>query len=424
MVTRCGGLYGGGVGERVHFTGGRRRGTTTTMRIVVSAGEVSGDQHLARVLKAIRSMQPDAAVRGMAGAACAEAGAVLDVDCYRAGAGMGFFELFRSGNKVLSSFKTLCSVIDSWKPDLLILVDYPDFNLRLAKFAKKRGVKVLYYIPPKVWAWRSGRVRKIRRYVDQVAAIFPFEPGFYAQHGYARVRYVGHPLSERVASFSAPATREDTVLFLPGSRKFEVERLLVPMLQAYEILHKRYSTLRPVVVLAPNIESEWVKSLIGNRVPAEILDRVEWSQDDALKAMYRARVGVLKSGTCNLEGAIAGLPFVSVYSGTLLAKVIVLTLVALKEYSPVNIIRAHTVKEVMQTVLSPNEVAHEVEQLLVEGAARKELVQGLAEVSRALCEPEQRAPVEWRSLSVSERVARCAFDLVEQKPAAAVSENL
>jgi len=395
------------------------------MRIVVSAGEVSGDQHLARVIKAIRAAYPDSEIRGMAGAACAEAGAVLDVDCYRAGAGMGFFELLRSGNKVFSSFKTLCAVIDSWKPDLLILVDYPDFNLRLAKFAKRRGVRVLYYIPPKVWAWRSGRVRKIRRYVDQVAAIFPFETVFYSKHGYTAVTYVGHPLSERVSGVSGSGKSDDTILFLPGSRKFEVERLLVPMLQAYRVLHERHPSLRPVVVLAPNLVPEWVKGLIKDRVSPDVLSRVEWYQGDALAAMYRARVGILKSGTCNLEGAIAGLPFVCVYSGTLLAKVIVLTFVALKQYSPVNIIRAHTVKELMQTNLSPDDIVREVEPLLVDEAARTEMVAGLAEVRRALCEPGLGTSAEWRSLSVSERVAQCAFELSGQKinPASFIFEK-
>lgn len=387
------------------------------MKILISAGEVSGDQHLARVVRALKQSAPDAEIRGMAGKLCAEAGAQVDVDCYRAGAGMGFFELFRSGGKILSSFRTLSNLCKVWKPDLLILVDYPDFNLRLAKVAKRCGIKVLYFIPPKVWAWRSGRVRKIRRDVDRVAAIFPFEPEFYARHGFTKVTYVGHPLSERIDPLSVPQSRSDEILFLPGSRKFEVERLLVPMLRAYDLLRARHGNLRPVVVLAPNISEAWVRGIIGDRVKSEVLDLVEWSHEDALTAMYRARVGVLKSGTCNLEGAIAGLPFVCVYSGTLLAKVIVSTFVALREYSPVNIIRAHTVKELMQTQLDPHDVACEVEMLLSDQVARQGVVEGLAAVRGSLCEPggdelSEWALSEWRSLSVSDRVARCVFDLV------------
>ncbi len=387
------------------------------MKIVISAGEVSGDQHLARVVWAIKSQVPTAQIRGMAGRFCQEAGAEIDVDCYRAGAGMGFFELFRSGGKILSSFKSLSKLCELWKPDLLILVDYPDFNLRLARVAKRHGIKVLYFIPPKVWAWRSGRVRTIRRYIDRIAAIFPFEPSFYAQRGFSRVQYVGHPLSERISEEGVHREREDTILLLPGSRKFEVERLLIPMLKAFDVLRRRHPELRPVVVLAPNIDVEWVKGLIGDSIPSEVLGLVEWSHEDALSAMYRAKVGVLKSGTCNLEGAIAGLPFVCVYSGTLLAKVIILSFVALREYSPVNIIRANTVKELMQTELSLDDIVREVERALSDGAARSAMIEGLAEVRRSLCEPDARASAEWRSRSVSERVAQIAFEMVAESQA-------
>jgi lipid A disaccharide synthetase len=168
------------------------------------------------------------------------------------------------------------------------------------------------------------------------------------------------------------------------------------------------------VVLAPNIDVEWVKGLIGDSVPSEVVQLVEWSHEDALSAMSRARVGVLKSGTCNLEGAIAGLPFVCVYSGTLLAKVIILTFVALHEYSPVNIIRSNTVKELMQTTLSPDDIVREVERALSDGDARGAMIEGLAEVRRALCEPEAGASAEWRGRSVSERVAQIVFDMVAE----------
>lgn len=394
------------------------------IKILISAGEVSGDQHLARVIRAIKAHSPGAQIRGMAGELCAEAGAQIDIDCYQAGAGMGFLELFRSGGKVLSSFRRLSGLCASWKPDLLIVVDYPDFNLRLARVAKRHGVKVLYFIPPKVWAWRSGRVRAIRRWVDQIAAIFPFEPEFYARRGFSRVTYVGHPLSERIEGAAPPVERSNSILLLPGSRKFEVERLLVPMLKACEILRRRHPDLQPVVLLAPNISPLWIQELVGERVSKDLMQAVEWSHEDALAAMYRARVGVLKSGTCNLEGAIAGLPFVCVYSGTLLAKVIVSTFVALREYSPVNIIRANTVKELIQTALSPEDVVREVERLLDDGDARRTVVEGLGIVRQSLCASDSSAPLEWRSSSVSERVAQCAFELVHEGGACCVGPGM
>lgn len=386
-----------------------------TTRILISAGEVSGDQHLARVLRSIFAVRPETQIRGMAGNACAQAGAHLDVDCYRSGAGMGFLELFRSGGKILSSFRTLVGLCESWKPDLLILVDYPDFNLRLAKKAKKLGIKVLYYIPPKVWAWRSGRIRAIRRYVDRVAAIFPFEKEFYERHGCCNVTYVGHPLSERVVGQPSAESRIPSVLLLPGSRKFEVERLLVPMLQAFEIVRSKHPELRPIVVLAPNIEASWVREVIGDSVSSEVLSVVEWTHEDALHAMERAQVGVLKSGTCNLEGAMARLPFVCVYSGTLFAKVVVSTLVALREYSPVNIIKAGTVKELIQTRLSPEDVAREVLLLLDNNDVRRQMVESLTTVSTLLCSPDTIDMTSGPGQTVSERVALCAFEMVNSE---------
>lgn len=375
-----------------------------SLKIAISAGEVSGDQHLARVVRALKLLHPSAEVRGMAGRDCREAGADLVVDCYRSGGAMGFWELLSSATKIFSSFRAMSELLKGWRPDVLILVDYPDFNLRLAKLAHRLGIRVLYYIPPKVWAWRSGRVKKIARYVDHVAAIFPFEKDFYHKHGYGSVTYVGHPLADVASTIDSVEERSDTVLLLPGSRRFEVERLLVPMLKAYGLLRQKYPTLRAQVVLAPNVDVAWVTSLISGAVDNEILRAIEWIQGDALSAMRRARVGVLKSGTCNLEGAIAGLPFVCVYSGTLLAKVIVSVLVPLKEYSPVNIIRAHTVRELMQRSVSERDVVECLEPIMADGESRERMINGLQVVRDRLCEADVVAG-ETREGTVSERVA-------------------
>lgn len=379
-----------------------------SIKVLISAGEVSGDQHLARVVHALREVAPNSEVRGMAGRDCRDAGATIDVDCYRAGAGMGFFELFRSGGKILSSFRTMSSLIRDWKPDLLVLVDYPDFNLRLAKVAKHAGVKVLYFIPPKVWAWRSSRVKTIRKYVDHIAAIFPFEQEFYARRGFSQVTYVGHPLGD--LSVAVPQGKQESarVLLLPGSRRFEVERLLVPMLHAFELLKSKHANMKPVVLLAPNIDPGWVKTVIGNSVGRQVLEAIEWSHQEPLSEMVKARVAVLKSGTCNLEGALAGLPFVCVYSGTLLAKIIVSLFVSLKEYSPVNIIKAGTVKELIQVRLSPRDVVRELEPILEDGPKRAQMIQSLSDVSSALTVAKSSK----KTSSVAGRVAQCIVSLV------------
>lgn len=340
-----------------------------SLKVLVSAGEVSGDQHLARVARALRTRVPGVQIRGMAGADSAAAGVALDIDCYKTGAAMGFVELVRSASGIIKSFRKMTELLKTWRPDVLLLVDYPDFNLRLAKRARRLGIKVVYFIPPKVWAWRRGRVRTIAACVDRVAAIFPFEPDFYQTHGYDQVEFVGHPLAEVIPTTNLEVPRDNSLLLLPGSRRHEVEKILVPMVKAYARLRPDFPALGARVLLAPNLDGDWVRSLVKGAVAADVYEGIEWIHGEPLSAMRRSRVGVLKSGTCNLEGAIAGLPFVSVYSGSLIAKMIISRLVPLTEYSPVNIIRSGTVRELMQVDLSDSDLARELAALLASDRA-------------------------------------------------------
>lgn len=386
-----------------------------SMRILVSAGEVSGDQHLSRVLLALNSVAPDAEVRGMAGPACRAAGARLDVDCYRAGSTMGFFELVRSARSIFGSFSTIKKVVATWKPHVVVLVDYPGFNLRLAKVARENGAKVLYFIPPKVWAWKAGRVKTMRRYVDHVAAIFPFEAAFLGERGYAPVTYVGHPLADVAGEPSDPDTRPSALLLLPGSRRFEVERLLPPMLRVFERLRSERRDLSAVVLVAPNMNREWLQSLAQGVISAEALQCVHWKSGDALHEASNAQVGILKSGTCNLEGALALLPFVSVYSGSWLSKVIVSTLVPLSEYSPVNIIRSGTISELMQVTIDEETLYKTVLQLLTPGDVRARVVEALREVRERLLLVDSGTS---GGSSVAERVAQLIVTMANSSMAA------
>lgn len=374
-----------------------------SLKVLVSAGEVSGDQHVARVVRSLRLACPDIQLRGMAGADSAAAGVSLDVDCYRTGAAMGFIEVARSASTIIRSFRTMTGLLKSWRPDVLLLVDYPDFNLRLAKRARRLGVKVLYFIPPKVWAWRRGRVRTIASCVDRVAAIFPFEPEFYRQHGFDRAEFVGHPLSDVIPTTPSTESRDNALLLLPGSRKHEVEKILLPMVKAYARLQGDVPDIKARVLLAPNLDEEWVASLVRAAVPLEVFQRIEWIRGEPLAAMRRARVAVLKSGTCNLEGAIAGVPFVCVYSGSFVAKVIVSLLVPLREYSPVNIIRSGTVTELMQLSLSDSDIANELRRLLKTDESWSEAQKRLFEVRDSLRSGD--------GLTVSERVARMVLSV-------------
>ncbi len=378
------------------------------LRVVISAGEVSGDQHLARVVRSLKSLVPDAEVRGMGGKECRAAGAELVVDCYKSGAAMGFLELFRSFRGIFSSFKSMTSLVSSWKPHVVVLVDYPDFNLRLAKRAKANGCKVLYYIPPKVWAWRSGRVESIKRSVDRVAAIFPFERDWYRSHGYEAVTYVGHPLTDHNKAATQQEHRSDSVILMPGSRKFEIERMLLPMLKAFERIRASKPTLQAVVLLADNMSEEWAQEQAARAVSADTLSAIAWKKGNVIAEMQRARAGILKSGTCNLEGAIAELPFVCVYSGTLLAKMIVSTFVKLKEYSPVNIMKAGTVRELIRVKHDEVELERELLRVLEDGPARQKMINDLRDVREALFSFESSAG---QAAEVAGRVAAVVVEM-------------
>ena len=349
-----------------------------SLRIVISAGEVSGDRHLAKAVAALKAAYPGCEIRGMAGKECQQAGAQLLVDCYRSGATMGFAEIVKSLGKILSSFRTMSALIRKWRPDVVVLCDYPDFNMRLAKVAHKAGCKVLYFIPPKVWAWRPGRVELIKKYVNHVAAIFPFEKAFYAERGYPHLTYVGNPLGDQVTGDNR--TRTNTLLMLPGSRTFEVKLILPPMLRVFERLRAQRPGLAGRVVAAPNMNPDELTAMAGTIVSYDTVSGLSWAQGDALDEMRSARAGILKSGTCNLEGAVAGLPFVSVYSGSWISKVITSLLVKLKEYSPVNIMRPGTAKEVFGVTIDEDALERETAKILDDGADREKMRAALAEV--------------------------------------------
>lgn len=381
-----------------------------TIRIAISAGEVSGDQHLGRVVRSLRATIAGVEIRGMGGRDCRDAGADILVDSYQRGAAMGFSELLRSARGIFHSFSEMKALLATWKPHLLIVVDYPDFNLRLARYAKKLDIPVLYFIPPKVWAWRQWRVNAIKRYVDVVAAIFPFEKAFYADRGYTAVRYVGHPLADTIRE-EYTGEREHSILMLPGSRKFEVTTIFPAMLRVFERIASRDSKLTGVVLAAPNMKTEALQAVAQKEISSTIYSKIRWSSGDPIPEMQRAQVGILKSGTCNLEGAIAGIPFVSVYSTSRLSKMIIDTLVPLTEYSPVNIIRSGTVREVMDVPLDESAIEREVEALLNDRSYREKVLTGLKEVRTGLHASDDRG----ERVHVADRVARVATEMLQKR---------
>lgn len=284
-------------------------------RVVIVAGEASGDAHAGRMIKALKNQRPDIQVSGIGGDALREAGAEIFTD-FSELAVMGLVEVLKRYRQIKAIFNQLVERLSKDKPDLLILVDYPGFNLKLAKKAHKLGIPVLYYISPKVWAWRPGRVKTIRRYVDHMAVLFPFEQTLYEDAG-VPVSCVGHPLVDAVKSelTSSEAKRqlninpEHRVLGLfPGSRRSEVESLLPVMLQTAERIHQRHMDLEVLLPLAPGLDMAFLQPMLSQSK----LD-IKVVKGDFYDVTRSCDAIVAASGTVTLEIALMGVPHLLVY---------------------------------------------------------------------------------------------------------------
>lgn len=284
-------------------------------QIFIVAGEASGDAHAARLVAALKQHMPQLYISGIGGDAMRAAGADIVQD-FADLAVMGLFEVLKSYPRIKAIFDQTVSRLKREKPDLLILVDYPGFNLKLAKQAKKLGIPVLYYISPKVWAWRAGRVKQIQQTVDHMAVLFPFEVPIYEQAG-VPVTCVGHPLVDAVktdldnaaakAKFKLDPQHRVIGLF-PGSRRSEINALLPVMLAAAERIQQRHFDVSVVLPLAPGISLDYIKSFTDkSRLPIQV---VPGDFYDLIKA---CDVIVAASGTVTLEIALLSTPHLIAY---------------------------------------------------------------------------------------------------------------
>lgn len=282
------------------------------MKYFLIAGEASGDLHASALIEQLRAQDPQAEFAFLGGDLMAQSAGAQPVIHYRDMAYMGFVEVARHARQVLRNFKRARQAIDDFKPDKLILIDYPSFNLKMAAHARKRGIEVCYYISPKVWAWKSWRVKTIKKVVDKMLVIFPFEVPFYAERGMA-VTYVGNPSVEEVdAKLAAALGREEfikrnrlperkkIIALLPGSRMSEIRTNLPLMVDAA----KRFPQYRAVIAGAPGIEPE-VYERYGSNIPVV--------HDQTFDLLANSHAAVVTSGTATLETALAGVPQVAVF---------------------------------------------------------------------------------------------------------------
>lgn len=276
------------------------------MKYFFIVGEASGDIHAAEFMKKLRAQDPEARFVGLGGDCMLQQGATL-FQHYKNMAFMGVIAVLTHAKQIKENFRIAQEALLREKPDQLILVDYPSFNLKMAQFAREHlpNIKIVYYIPPKVWAWKTHRIHKIARLCDDVLAIFPFEPDFYAKFGY-HCTYVGNPTAEAISNYKSKITdRQSQILALiPGSRRGEIANCLPKMLIAAREAQAKRQISDIVVTAAPNIEDAFYSKFLR---PGEQLSRNTWD------VVSKAKAAIVTSGTASLEVALLGCPQFAVY---------------------------------------------------------------------------------------------------------------
>ena len=349
------------------------------MRYYLIAGEASGDLHGAHLIEALLTQDPAAEIRAWGGELMAAAGAEI-VKHYRELAFMGFVEVVKNLRTILGNLQACKQDIETFRPDRLVLIDYPGFNLRIAKWARPRGYDISYYISPQIWAWHTSRVHQIRANVDRMLVILPFEQAFYAEHG-VRATFVGHPLLDVVRETKAGVAREDYIALLPGSRKQEISRSLPVMLAAAARLPERPY----VVAAAPGQEEEFYRELISASDAPPSLRVVSGQTYTVLAAAHAA---IVTSGTATLETALFGVPQVVVYRGNTINYWLARRLVAsrIKYISLVNLVMdAPVVTELIQGEFTADRLTEELQKTIA-GPVRDRQLNDLARLRVALGE--------------------------------------
>ncbi len=344
------------------------------MKFYIIAGEASGDLHASNLMKELKRQDPASEFRCWGGDLMQEQGGIL-VKHYRDLAFMGFAEVVANLKTILRNIRSCKDDILSYQPDAIILVDYPGFNLRIAEFGKRSGFKVFYYISPQVWAWKKSRVHKIKRFVDRMFVILPFEKEFYARYDY-KVDFVGHPLLDMIENLPAndgKAFRVDNglnnqpiIALLPGSRKQEIKKMLSVMLSVV----KDFPGYQFVVAGAPSQERDFYEKIIGQA-------EVKLIEGQTHRLLQNAHAAVVTSGTATLETALFQVPEVVCYKGSIISYWIARMVIdrsVIKFISLVNLIMdKEVVKELIQGDFNYRKLKAELHKIASEPEYRNRL---------------------------------------------------
>lgn len=371
-------------------------------RVMIIAGEASGDLHGSNLVRAMRKRDTALFFFGIGGPALKNEGVNILVDASDL-AVVGITEVFNKITSILKGMSIAKKALKKLRPDLLILIDLPDFNLRLAPTAKKLGIPVLYYICPQVWAWRSGRIKKMRKLADHLAVILPFEEDFYKSYDMP-VTFVGHPLLDNhlfIQDDTLEKPADDTLVigFLPGSRDREISRHLPVMLDAALILLKKLDSVKFIISLAPGIEREYMEKIIENHGGDADFEIVTGGAKHMFK---RSELVVAVSGTVTLETAIFGMPTVIIYKVSPISYWLGRAMIRVEHIGLANLIAGKKiVPELLQEKASPIKIADTVFELLSDASGLEEMRRELLNVKDILGGP-----------GASERVADIALGML------------
>ncbi|MFA5146695.1 MAG: lipid-A-disaccharide synthase [Candidatus Omnitrophota bacterium] len=373
-------------------------------KILIVAGEPSGDLHASNLVKDLKSLDPSLRFFGLGGNLSREAGVDVVYDISKL-ALIGLVEVIKNLSAVKAARSAVIGRIGRERPDLAILVDYPGFNLRLARYLKKRGIPVVYYISPQVWAWGAGRIKIIKECVRKVVVFFKFEEELYRRHG-IEAEWVGHPLMETVkATLPRSETLKRyglsqdkmTVALLPGSRTLEVTALLTPMLSAAALIKNRVKNVQFVIAKFKDLPAALYKNIMkGSGVDIAL------AEGDTYNIVAAADFAIVASGTATLETALLGKPFLLVYKVNFLTYVASQIVLRTPFLGLANIIAGREiVPELLQFDVTPEKIAERAVSILADDKRRAGIVSSLRSVAASLGTP-----------GASERAARAIFPLL------------
>lgn len=363
------------------------------MKYYIIAGEASGDLHGGNLIRAIHQQDKQATIRCWGGDKMETAGATL-VKHYRDLAFMGFIEVVKNLPVILRNIHFCKKDIAAFDPDVLVLIDYPGFNLTIAPWAKKKGFKVAYYISPQVWAWKEGRVKKMKECIDHMMVILPFEKDYYRNKWNWEVEYVGHPLAEVIDSFKAKPpqaafSEKPIIALLPGSRAQEISKKLPVMLS----VSKYFPNYQFVVAKAPGTNESFYQNELSQ------YPNVSWVEGQTYELLRQSKAALVTSGTATLETALFGVPEVVCYKGSAISYQIGKRLIKVKYISLVNLILDQPLlEELIQDELTTDSLRVALDKLLNDTATASSLNKGYTALRERLVQEGSASEKAGRSV--------------------------